>query len=406
MFASQGARYNTRSASVRYSYSSKLAKPNVVQPLKESVGVTSHETAEQPPGLSSDGSSGTLSQPEMGPVRLEGLWRSKLVQQGWSMKCSQTFPFCIAPSTLQAYNKVLDKLEHFCADKKVSFPPREVRVLAEFLCSIAEQSQRPSSVLNVATAALGHVYRILELPDLPGSYAIRTFVCALVKSGTSVPMTRSKVMPIRNFHDLFLGWDENKELDLKSLRLKVITLLALTVMLRPSDIAPNARHVSLGEEEKVVFKVDQVSFSEQGAKLQFFGIKNDTSRTGFEVLLPQSSIPKLDPVQTLKDYIRRTESQRPENGALFLTLRPPYKALEAASVARVLDEAIGLAGLGGQGFSAKSFRPTGATAAIEQGVNAETVRKIGRWKDSEVFFGHYVHAKTPGDFTDNVIHHS
>ena len=59
--------------------------------------------------------------------------------------------------------------------------------------------------------------------------------------------------------------------------------------------------------------------------------------------------------------------------------------LEAASIAKFLEDSIILAGLGGQGFSAKSFRPTGTTSAIEQGINPEVVRKVGRWQVSEVF---------------------
>jgi hypothetical protein len=212
-------------------------------------------------------------------------------------------------------------------------------------------------------------------------------------------------MPTSSFHDLFLKWEDNNTLDIKALRLKAITLLALTAMLRPSDIAPNAQTVDTDGVRKVVFAVDQVAFSDEDAKIQFFGIKNDTKRTGFEIVLPRASIVKLDPVQTLQDYIERTKNYRSSDNAIFLTLRPPYKALVASSIAKVLEEAITLAGLGGQGFSAKSFRPTGATSAIEKGINPEIVRKVGRWKDSEVFFAHYVHARTPDNFTDDVIFH-
>ena len=141
-------------------------------------------------------------------------------------------------------------------------------------------------------------------------------------------------------------------------------------------------------------------------KIPFFGIKNDTARTGFDVQIPRSRNDKVDPVQTLQDYIARTDSHRSGNGPVFLTLRSPYTALEAASIAKILEESIILAGLGGQGFSAKSFRPTGATSAIEQGINPEVVRKVGRWKNSEVFFEHYVHARTPESFCDNVLQHN
>ena len=36
---------------------------------------------------------------------------------------------------------------------------------------------------------------------------------------------------------MFLSWPENDQLDLQRLRLKVITLLSLVLMLRPSDLA-------------------------------------------------------------------------------------------------------------------------------------------------------------------------
>ena len=56
------------------------------------------------------------------------------------------------------------------------------------------------------------------------------------------------------------------------------------------------------------------------------------------------------------------------------------------------------------GFSAKSFRPTGATVAIEEGHDAADVMKVGRWKTQTVFYEHYVHSKTPASFTESIIH--
>ena len=60
-------------------------------------------------------------------------------------------------------------------------------------------------------------------------------------------------------------------------------------------------------------------------------------------------------------------------------------------------------GLAGQGFSAKSFRPTGATRAIDGGIDPEIVQKMGRWKCTEVFREHYVHSKTPTIYTKTVL---
>ncbi|KAH3807972.1 hypothetical protein DPMN_136320 [Dreissena polymorpha] len=64
-------------------------------------------------------------------------------------------------------------------------------------------------------------------------------------------------------------------------------------------------------------------------------------------------------------YIERTQGCRSkECVSLFLTLRAPYHAIAADTVANILEDAIKRAGLQGQGFTEKSFRPTGATNAV------------------------------------------
>ena len=95
----------------------------------------------------------------------------------------------------------------------------------------------------------------------------------------------------------------------------------------------------------------------------FFGIKNDTSRSGFEVNIPPNLDDIImDPVSCLREYIGRTAAVRPtDTKPLLLTLNPPYKAISSNTISNILDEVISLAGLADKGFKAKSFRPTRAT---------------------------------------------
>ena len=67
-----------------------------------------------------------------------------------------------------------------------------------------------------------------------------------------------------------------------------------------------------------------------------------------------------------------------------MSLIAPYKTIKADYIARGMDFAISRAGL--SVFTAKDYRPTGATLAIESGNNPEIVRKAGRSKSSEIFF--------------------
>ena len=46
-------------------------------------------------------------------------------------------------------------------------------------------------------------------------------------------------MPVENFHELFNTWPEKETLSVKDIRLKVVTFLALTLMLRISNITLN-----------------------------------------------------------------------------------------------------------------------------------------------------------------------
>lgn len=175
-------------------------------------------------------------------------------------------------------------------------------------------------------------------------------------------------------------------------------------MLRPSDVAPKGTifdQVS-ESEESFIFSKDMIQFSVTGTHVTFLGIKNDTDRAGFKVFLPRMNNDMFDPVKTLEDYIAKTNNVRIDN-AVFISLRKPHKAISAASVANILEDALTLAGLANKGFSAKSFRPTGATKAIESGIEPDIVQKLGRWKCSEVFKNHYVHSVTPVNYLSNLL---
>ena len=161
-------------------------------------------------------------------------------------------------------------------------------------------------------------------------------------------MSSQKPMPISAFYQLFrmLG------LCLKSLRLKTVTLLALVLMPRPSDLAPKARlfDPQSMSSKSVVLSVDDIHFNEHGSvTITFWGIKNDTQRQGFEVSIPPSSDIIMDPVSCLRTYIATTVQYRkgPEN-PLLISLKVPYKAISTGTVGNILEESINMAGLGDQ----------------------------------------------------------
>ena len=344
----------------------------------------------------------------METVCLENFWSDRLVSLGWSVPACKWFQFAWAESTKRSYNIVLNKLLVFCDTKGFSFPPESSAHIADFLCWLGSQSSKPASQLNTACAAIGHLYESIGTKNLMQTSEIKLLIQGLIKAGTEAPMRISKVMPVEAFCELFSSWSENEGLTIKELRLKAVTLLALTVMLRPSDIAPKSviYQADCDTVRRSVFSTDHISITNDGSvKLCFFGIKNDTRRQGFTVTLPKAADVKVDPVSALSSYIERTDVYRKDipGKPVFISLSTPYRALTSGSIADVLSEAIKKAGLDSQGFTPRDFRPSGATTAIDQGINPDIVMAVGRWKTADVFYKHYVHSKTPVDFTNKVL---
>ena len=340
---------------------------------------------------------------------MESFWKTRLAQQGWSDRAVEQIPFNWAASTRDLYRQILTKLRHFCEERGYAFPPDNTGTIAEFLCNIADRVKKPHSYIKTATAAMSAMYEGIGGNNLTHSSEIRTLKSALTKAGTKAPRKRSNVMPIKPFRDMFLKWNNNPQLPIKELRLKAITLLALTIMLRPSDIAPKAQIYDPVSKQTtpVTFSTDNIVFERDGsATITVFGNKNDLQRAGFCEKLPPHENPKLDPVAALATYISKTQGFRPRSSSpVFLTLNAPFRAISASTVAGILEDAIRQAGLDAKLYSAKSFRPTGATVAIESGCDPDIVMKMGRWKSRDIFFEHYVHANTPACFSEDILCH-
>jgi hypothetical protein len=402
---------DTVSKSFGYSCSPVVASTSVVQTFAKNVSVSPVDIEKQPSRLQENikvRATGAVEKQKLGYVCLEDSWRKRLtLKDGWTEKSADCVSFGYAKSTISSYNVYINRYREFCVKAKVEFPCQLPSVIADFLIHVASKSLKPRGVLNMAVSALKAYFRSLDLSVTVFSNEIDLLVKGLVKSGTSVPAARTHAMPVECFVVLFKSWPSNSVLSIKDLRAKCVALLALSVMLRPSDIAP--RSVVYDPETKkvtnVLFTTDQIKFLENGTmKLTLFGIKNDTSRTGFEVIVPSHSNVDLCPVECLKVYISRTQSFRDKRlKPVFLSLVRPYAAIQADAIAKVLRSVIFDAGLDVNEFSAKYFRPTGATVLIEAGHDPELVRKLGRWKCSTVFYDHYVHRQTPVEVIHSLL---
>ena len=297
----------------------------------------------------------------------------------------------------------------FCKARDIDFSDNNnIPCLANFLCEVADASDRPESVLRTVSAALSLLFEALGKTSPAAHPEIKRLVTALIKTGTVKPMKRTRPMPVEAFVKYFRELGPDCKLSLKDLRRKTVTLLALVFMARPSDLAPkgvvfNSKTLSV---EKTMLSTSDIQFNEDGSlSVTFWGIKNDSKRQGFEVTIhPNKNDNLSDPIKRLRLYIERTQEFRPkETNPLFITLKPPYHAISSDTIGNILEEAISAAGLSSLGYTAKSFRPTAATMAVQTGMLPETAMQLGRWKTKEVFFNHYVYPKVPDTYTGNLF---
>ena len=340
---------------------------------------------------------------------MENQWKKLLVTKGWSQTAIRFHGLCIANSTKQQYDSVINQFIKYCGLEFGESPPANVATVANFLSHLGMQSDRPRSKVNIALAALQQYYNACDMFDVCNDVLIKKLVIGIVKGGTLIPRVKTPAMPIKPFHDLFLQWPSNEDLTLPQIRLKCVTLFALVAMLRPSDIAP--RGVVLDQDmvvKSITFNTQDLDFLQDGSlNVTIHGNKNDYAREGFNINVPPASVNKLDPVTAIKCYLQRTEKFRSQSVPnVFLSLQRKqgfHQGLQSSGIRGILNESIKLAGLDPAKFSSKCFRVTGAMTAVRVGQDPNTVLLMGRWKSCSVFEEHYVHNVPPTNYTDSIL---
>ncbi len=170
-----------------------------------------------------------------------------------------------ADSTFDSYNRALSKMYTYCVSMGIPFPPSSSAHMASYVAFLAGGSQRPQSAINTASSAVKCYQKALGDPTVVDD-DVHLLMRGCVKVGSSAPMRRSRVMPIQAYRDLFMSWPNNAWLSIANLRLKCITLLSLTAMLRPSDAASQNK---VFDQESMnmtawVFSTDQLKFNDDG----------------------------------------------------------------------------------------------------------------------------------------------
>ena len=189
-----------------HSYSPIVASSSVVSEASKNINRKTFKITPNFKNIPVNGhDSGTTSKYEMANYCLEDIWRSRLTRFGWAPSAIDRFELSWARGTLRSHNYIILQLYKYCHENDIHFPPVKSAGLANFLCTLANKSQRPQSILRTTSAAIGHLNKAKGLENIAQDESPQRLITALVKSGTECPLTRSKVMPVffTNFSILY-----------------------------------------------------------------------------------------------------------------------------------------------------------------------------------------------------------
>ena len=156
-------------------------------------------------------------------------------------------------------------------------------MVAEFLCAMADQSNRPESVIKSCAAAINCLFEALRKYSSANNPDVKRLIAGLIKSGTVTPMKRSQPMPAQPFVNLFHSWGNNERMPIQQLRM-TLTLIVLVCMSRPSDLALGGINFDPKDlsVQNIVLPLDNINFlPDNSLTIYFFGIKNNTSRSEY-----------------------------------------------------------------------------------------------------------------------------
>jgi hypothetical protein len=197
--------------------------------------------------------------------------------------------------------------------------------------------------------------------------------------------------------DLVLGklkgkdWIPAKEISLRILALKVVTLILLSTGQRPQILrALNVESMKI-TDECFIFEIKN-SQLKQGR----LGYKPE------RIILKKFSDKRICVYRYLKIYIKRTLDLRGKEKQLFLTLKKPYKAASQDTLSRWVKTTLDKVGVNIEKFKAGSTRAAATSKAKACGGTLEEILKAGGWSKETTFSKWYdrpvrVEARTLGD---------
>jgi len=274
-----------------------------------------------------------------------------------------------AVNTVRAYKSDFNDFGLFCAKNGFISLPSEPKVVSLYLTYLSTKEVKVST-LKRRLVSIGVIHKLK-------GYYLDTKHPSIIENIMGIKRRKGsfqkgkKPILISNLKAIINVIDEEKNIEIKRLRDRSIILIGFSGGFRRNEI--------------VSLDYDDLDFVEEGLKINIRRSKTDQFGEGFIKALPYFDSPKYCPVVSLKKWI---DVSKITTGPLFRRFNKGSKISENRltdqTVALLIKEYLGLAGIDSKNYSGHSLRSGFATAAAESGVEERSIMAMTGHKSTEM----------------------
>ena len=307
---------------------------------------------------------------------------SRLLLASWREKSGKT------------YDSLFRKWAGWCSERDIDPLSGDVTSVVNFLADLFHQGYQHRSLCSYRSA-ISSVHEPVDGQPIGSHPMVSRLLKGVFHERPPQPRysTTWDVSVVTN-HIESLGDNQDLDLTLADLTLKVVALLALTRPSRSVDLTNldiRFRHFC---PEGVTFHAAKLAKQSRQTKpvKEFFFPKFEQNK-------------KLCPVLALQEYEKRTSEKRSSNGStqLLIAMIKPHKPVSSSTVARWLKTVLNNAGIDTSIFKAHSVRSAATSSASEAGVTTATILDAADWATETVFQRFYYKPKHNTTFGHAVL---
>ena len=301
--------------------------------------------------------------------------RQALLNSGLTVDTTNILMASWRDSTKSKYSVYINQWLSFCEYNGISYlqatPTEGLRYLTQMF-NIGHQY----STIKAARSALSAI--MSSTNGIP--FGKQPIVCRFMRGVANIRPVLPKYTSIWHVSKVlnhFRTLDDNEQLTLRDLTLKVATLLCLVLIQRSQTIH--------------TFDTKYIRIESVGAHIAFPQLIKQ-SRPAYHpkpIFMKRFEEPQVCPVRALEAYVHRTLYLRGDKSQLFISYIRPYDVVSIKTIYGWLKTALHESGIDTSVFQGHSLRVAGGSSAKIGGVPITNILKMAGWSGAETFTGHY-----------------